>query len=121
MAIYQDGLFPSGAPILTIGVTGYRCNNFQVDEDAAVVNINDNNGEHDGAVIFRGPVTGSAELQVATTASALATHVANSVTSGLFSYAYNGTTLTYMITKAGETRPAQGVWLQPISFMQKKN
>lgn len=121
MAIYGDGNFPSGAPILTIGVTGYRCNSFSVTEEAAVVQVNDNSGEHDGAVVFRDRLSFTAEIQVPTSAATLAQSVANSTTSGLFSYTHAGTALTWMIITATEAKPSQGVWVQTLNGQAKKN
>ena len=62
---YQDGTFPSGSPTITINSVAYKANSFSVTKPANTVNITDQNGDPSGAISFKQPRNGTAEVQFA--------------------------------------------------------
>jgi len=117
MAKYQDGTAPAGSEVLTINSVEYPCNNFETSDGSNVVNHTDENGEHDGAVAFKGPTTGSAELQLAASDTVVPTTAAASATTGVFTI---GST-TYFITSVSKPKPAGGFWTVSIQFQKRAN
>lgn len=114
---YQDGPFPSGAPVLTINSVEYICNSFQPDDSANTVNVTNNEGAHSGAVSFKGPTTGSAELQLATSTTAVPTTAAAATATGTFTV----DTVVYFITAVSKPRTSGGVWVVNIQFQARVN
>lgn len=121
MAVYQDGTFPSGAPTLTINNVAYKCNSFTVEPSAATVQINDQNGEHSGALSFVGPTTGTAEIQFAASNTAEPTTAAANATTGTFVTQINGANANCFITSVSISKPAQAPWTANIGFQVKVN
>jgi hypothetical protein len=117
MAQYPDGTRPSGAGTVTINSVAYKCDNFQLDSAANTVNSTDENGQHNGAVSFKGPTTGTATLQLAADSTAVPTTAAESSTTGVFTR----DSVTYFITQVGVVKPSNGFWNVPISFQKKEN
>jgi len=117
MATYQDGAFPCGAPTLTINNVSYVCASFNGPQKTSVVaNITDGTGAHVGANSVKGPTTGTAELQLATSATVLPNTAAENAVAGVFTH--DGT--TYFITSVGKAMPAgPQIWTSSIQFQAK--
>lgn len=117
MAKYQDGTAPASSLVLAINSVNYPCSNFQTSDASNTVNHTNESGEHDGAVSFKGPVTGSADLLLAAVDTVVPTTAAASATTGVFTVA----TKNYFITSVSEAKPAGGFWTVSIQFQQKVN
>lgn len=117
MPPYVDGDYPNGAPVLEINGVEYICNNFQADDSANTANVADNLGDHSGAVSTKGPTTGSAELQLATSGTAVPTTAAESATTGVFTHQ----TVVYFITAVSKPKQAGAVWVVNIQFQKRVN
>lgn len=117
MPPYVDGAFPNGSRVLTINSVTYKCNSFTEDDSSTTENVNDENGEHAGAVSKKGPTTGSAELQLATSSTAVPTTAAESATTGTFII----DSVTRFITAVSKPRNSSGVWVVNIQFQKRVN
>lgn len=121
MAVYQDGPFPSGAPVVAINSVNYIANSFTVDKSATTVNINNQNGEHSGALSFEGPITGTAELQFAASNTAEPTTAAENATTGVFVANIGGANVNCFITSVSISKPSQSNWLATIGWQARAN
>lgn len=120
---YQDGQFPSGAPVITINSVGFIANSFTVNDTAATTNINDQNGEHAGALSFRGVISGSMELQIATDSTSFPQTAARSSTWGVTSSPVTilGVARTLFLTNVVHNKPNQGQWTAQCDWQARHN
>ena len=122
MATYQDGVFPSGSPVLTINSVTYKCNSFSVDKSSEVAQIVDENGAHSGALGFAGPVTGSAEVQFAAANTAEPTTAAANATTGVITNVnIAGANVNCFITSVGISKPQRGPWVASLGWQARVN
>jgi hypothetical protein len=122
MATYQDGSFPSGAPILVTGANNYVCNSFSVDKAAETVQILDQNGAPSGALQFEGFRTGTAELQFAGATTVEPTTAAANSTRGVFiNVNIDGANVNCFITSVGVQKPQRGPWLATCAWQARVN
>lgn len=120
-APYQDGQYPSGAPILTLGASPYKCNKISLDRSSEVVNITDPDGDHAGALQFTGPITGSAELQYANTGIPDPNIASVNAATGVFQFPINNVNTNCFITSVAIDKPQRGPWTATIAFQVKDN
>lgn len=115
---YQDGNYPSGAGLCNINGVLYKCNSFNLDKADSVVDIQDENGKHAGALSFGGKKGFTAEVQVPNAAldGVITTAEQNSNT-GTFSR----NSVNYFITGVSEPKPAQGAWVVNLTGQVKVN
>lgn len=122
MAVYQDGTFPSGSPVLQINGVSYKCNSFTVDKSAETVQITDENGEHSGALSFKGPITGSAEVQFSASNVAEPTTAAANATTGVMTNVnIAGANVNCFITSVSVSKPQRGPWVASLGWQARVN
>lgn len=122
MATYQDGTFPSGAPIITINGVTYKANSFSVDKSSEVAQIVDENGAHSGALAFAGPITGSAEVQFAASSTVEPTTAAANSTLGVMTNVnIAGANVNCFITGVAVSKPQRGPWTANLSWQARVN
>lgn len=120
-AAYQDGTYPSGAPIVTINGVTYKANKISFDKSAETVSITDPDGAHAGALSFVGPITGSIELQFAAATTAEPTTAAANSNTGVFVANIDGANTNCFITSVSLDKPQRGPWTATCAFQVKKN
>lgn len=121
-APYQDGLYPSGAPIITMaGGATFKCNKISFNKTADTVNITDPDGAHAGALQFVGPRTGTAELQFANSTVAEPNTAAANVNTGTFNVAIDGGNVTAFITSVDIEKPQRGPWTATVGLQIRQN
>jgi hypothetical protein len=121
MAVYQDGNYPSGAPVVVINNVNYVANSFTVDKSANVVQINNQNGEQVGALSMYGAKTGTAELQFAASTTAEPTTAAENSTRGVFVANVDGANVNCFITSCTVNKPANSNWTASVAFQVRRN
>ena len=123
MPLYQDGLFPSGSPVVTINGVTYKANSLTFDKSAETTNINDESGNHAGALQNEGPVTGTMELQFAASNTAIPTTAAENSTTGVCVLPIGAASanVNVFFTSVSVSRPARGPWTATVGFQVKKN
>lgn len=123
MAIYQDGSFPTGTPVIDINSITYVSNSFDFNSSTSeTVNIKDENGEHVGANSALGPGTGSAVLQLAASSTEIPTTAAENATIGVFTFSHDGANVDAFITSVTVNRAtAPNPHLVNIAFQKKMN
>ena len=121
MPAYQDGQFPSGAPILTLGAFTYKCNKLTFDRSAEVLSIPDQDGAHSGALSFEGPITGTVELQYANTATPDPNVAAVNSATGVFAIPINNVNTNCFITSVSIEKAQRAPWTATCGFQVKKN
>lgn len=115
---YQDGNYPSGANVLNINGVNHKLNSFTTDKTDVVVDVQDENGKHAGALAFGGKTTFTAEMQLANaSAENMVTTAEENATLGTF--ARDGS--TYFITGVSRPKPAQGAWVVNLTGQKKVN
>lgn len=125
---YQDGNFPLGAPVLTnaLGNT-FKCNSFSVTPTAETTNIQDEMGEHSGAIQYSGPITFQAELQYANANIPELVPASVNATIGVFVnvniVGYDGSSGPHncFITDATTAKPQRGPWTATVTGQVRKN
>lgn len=118
---YQDGTFPTGAPVITINSVAYKCNSFSVNDPARTVSITDNAGDPSGAVQFKDPRNGSAELQFAANSTAEPSTAARNSTTGIFIANINSANVNCFITSVSVNKPKDAPWTASINWQEKIN
>ncbi len=118
---YSDGTFPSGSPTLTINSVAYKCNSFSVNKSANTVNITDQSGDPSGALSFKLPRSGSAELQFAANSTVEPTTAAENSTIGVFVANINSSNVNCFITACTVNKPKDAPWTASISWQEKIN
>lgn len=118
---YSDGTFPSGAPTITINSVAYKANSFTVNKQANTVNITDQNGDPSGALSWKQPRSGSAELQFSASTVAEPTTAAENSTTGVFIVAINNTNTNCFITSCTVNKPKDAAWTASINWQEKIN
>lgn len=104
MATYSTGSYPSGAPTLNISGVSYVCNTWNgPNKTTNTAQINNGAGERVGANSVTGPATATAELQLATSSTALPNTAAENATAGVFVGPDNA---NYFITAVSPARQA---------------
>ncbi len=122
MPVYQDGLFPSGAPILVTAAGNYVANSFSVDKSAETVPIIDQNGAPSGALQFEGFKTGSAEVQFAFANTVEPTVAAANSSRGVFlNVNIDGANVNCFITSVGIQKPQRGPWVATCAWQARVN
>jgi hypothetical protein len=118
---YSDGTFPSGAGTVTINSVAYKCNNFSVNKSANTVPLTDENGDPSGALSFKLPRTGTAELQFAANSTVEPTTAAENSTIGVFVANINSSNVNCFITACTVNKPKDAAWTASISWQEKIN
>lgn len=118
---YQDGTFPSGCQTITINGVTYKCNSFPHNKPARTVNITDNVGDPSGALSFKEPYNGTAELQFAASSTAEPTTAAENSTTGTFVATINNTNVNCFITAVSINKTKDAPWTASITWQQKIN
>lgn len=122
MATYQDGVFPSGSPVLVINSVNYKCNSFTFGKSAETVQITDENGAASGALSFVGPNTGTAEVQFAASTTAEPTTAAANATTGVMTNVnIAGANVNCFITSVSVQKPQRGAWTATLGFQARIN
>ena len=121
MPVFQDGTFPTGAPILNIGLRDYKANSFSIDQSAETTQITDENGAHSGALSYEGPITGAAEVQYSSNAVPEPNVAAVNSATGNFTATIRGVSTVCFITGVSTTKPARGPWTSNLTWQAKKN
>jgi hypothetical protein len=104
--MYKNTLKPTGAGTVTINSKTYKCNSWTPKKTAAVVNVNDQNGEHSGAASFTGPETAAFDLQVASLSTVAPTTAAENAATGVITRGAD----RWFITDISAPQPSAGVW-----------
>jgi hypothetical protein len=118
---YQDGTFPSGAPTITINSITYKANSFSVTKPANTVNFTDNAGDPSGALSFKQPRIGTAELQFAASSTAEPTTAAYNSTTGVFTATVDNVTTNCFITSVTINKPKDSAWIASLNWQEKIN
>lgn len=118
---YSDGTFPSGAPTLTINSVSYKCNSFTVSRSSTINNVTDNNGDPSGSLLFKNPITGSAEVQFSASNIAEPTTAAENSTTGTFVANINSSNVNCFITSCTVNKPKDAPWTASINWQAKTN
>ena len=122
MPVYQDGNFPSGAPILNTAAANYVCNSFTVDQGADTVQIVDQNGSPSGALQFPGFVTGTAEVQYASSSTPDPNVASVNTATGVFlNVNIRGTLTNCFITSVATQKPQRGPWVATVGWQARVN
>lgn len=118
---YNPGNFGAGCPTLTINSVTYKCEtmNFPQTSDT-VQDITDTSGDYAYPFANKGPVTGSATLQMAASSTAFPNTAAQNSTVGLFTapIGSNSANVNCAITSVSMPRQSKGVWVFEINFRQ---
>lgn len=120
-APYVDGLYPSGAPIITMGAFTYRANKLSFNRTTETVNITDPDGEHAGAISFTGPITGSIEVQYAAANTPDPNVASVNAVTGVFLLSINNTNTNCFVTSVDIEKPQRGPWTATLAFQVKDN
>ena len=118
---YSDGTFPSGSPTVTINSVAYKCNSFTVNKSANTQNITDQSGDPSGALSFKQPRTGTAELQFSANSVVEPTTAAENSTIGVFIANINSANVNCFITSASISKPKDAPWTASINWQEKIN
>ncbi len=118
---YQDGTFPSGAPTITINSVAYKANTFTENKAANTVNITDNSGDPSGALSFKQPYTGTAEVQFSANNIAEPTTAAENSTTGTFVANVEGVNTNVFITAVTINKPKDAPWTASLTWQEKIN
>lgn len=121
MAVYQDGTFPSGAPVVAINSVNYVANSFTYDKPSTVVQITDQNGEPSGALAFEGFITGTAELQFSASNTPEPTTAAANATTGVFAATIENVSRNCFITSVSISKPSASNWLATVAWQARIN
>ena len=100
---------PYGSRVLTINAVAYIANNYKVDRSGSLIERQTELGAPNGAVLVAEAATGSAQLQLATTSTALPA----------IGDEFTADTVTYFLTQVGASEEARGFKTVDISFRQK--
>ena len=103
---------PYGSRVVTIGSTGYIAQSFSVSESLNVIERTDELGAPNGAVGIQQARTGSAQLQLATSATTYPGY------GDAFSSSVKGASVTFFITESSMPEEAQGFKVVDISFRE---
>lgn len=120
-AAYQDGLFPSGSPIITINSVTYKCNKISFEKPSETVNVFDQDGAPSGALFFNSHRTGSCEVQFAANSTAEPTTAAANSATGIFSANVDGANVNCIITSVSIEKPERAPWTATLAFQVKIN
>jgi len=118
---YSDGTFPSGAPTITINSVAYKANSFTVNKTANTVNVTDNVGDPSGALSFKQPRSGSAEIQFSASSTVEPTTAAENSTIGVFIANINSVNVNCFITSCSVSKPKDAPWTASINWQEKIN
>lgn len=118
---YSDGTFPSGAGTVTINSVAYKANSFTVSKTDNVVNVTDQDGAPSGALAFKQPRTGSAEVQFSASNVAEPTTAAENSTTGVFVASINNTNVNCFITGVTINKPKDAPWTASLNWQEKIN
>jgi len=118
---YQDGTFPSGAPTITINNVAYKANSFTVTKSANTVNITDQNNDPSGALSWKEPRNGSAELQFSASNVAEPTTAADNTARGSFVVSIDSANVNCFITSATVNKPKDAPWTASINWQERIN
>ena len=118
---YSDGTFPSGAPTITINSVAYIANSFTVNKSANTVNVTNGSGDPSGALSFKQPRSGSAELQFSANSVVEPTTAAENSTIGVFIANINSSNVNCFITSCTVNKPKDAPWTASINWQEKIN
>ena len=120
-APYQDGTYPSGAPIITINSVTYKCNKISFEKPSETVNVFDPDGSPGGALFFPTHKTGTAEIQFAANTTAEPTTAAAASATGIFIANIDGANTNCIITSVAIEKPQRAPWTATLGFQIKVN
>ena len=123
-APYNDGAFggyPTGAPIVTMGVWLYKANNLKINKATETVNITDQDGAHAGAVSFPGPKTGTIDLQYANVNVPDPNVAAINAVTGVFALNIDNVNVNVFVTGVDIEKPQRGPWTASCTWQAKVN
>lgn len=103
---------PYGSRVVTVASIGYIANSFTTSQPLNVIERQNELGAPNGAVGIRQPITGSASLQLASTATAIP------ASGDEFSASIAGTAITFFITDRGLPEEQAGFKTVDISFRE---
>ena len=86
MALYNPQSFPTGCPVLTINSVTYKTNSYSIARPSQKTNVTDEAGAPLGTIMQADFQTLTAELQLASTSTAVPTTAAESITTGVFTH-----------------------------------
>lgn len=118
---YSDGTFPSGAPTVTINAVALKANSFTVNKSTNTVNITDNANDPSGALSFKQPRSGTAEVQFASSTTVEPTTAAQNSTTGVFIANIDGANVNCFITAVSITKPKDAPWTASLTWQEKIN
>lgn len=119
---YQDGLFPSGSPILATVAGNYKANSFTVSRSSETVPIVDENGAASGALQFLGFTTGAFEVQMAFANTIEITTAAENASRGVFlNVNISGVNTNCFVTDVALSKPQRGPWTASGSWQARVN
>lgn len=103
---------PYGSRVVTVATIGYIANSFTTSQPLNVIERQNELGAPNGAVGIRQPITGSASLQLASTATDIPE------AGDEFSASIAGTAITFFITDRGLPEEQAGFKTVDISFRE---
>lgn len=122
MAIYQDGSFPSGSPILVTSLDQYVCNSFSVEKSAETTAIINENGAVAGHLQWQGDITGTAEVQFSSANTNEPTVASENGQKGVFlNVNIAGANRNCFITAVTIQKPQRGQWTASVQWTARVN
>lgn len=103
---------PYGTRVVTVATIGYIANSFSTSQSLNVIDRQDTLGAPNGAIGIRQPITGSASLQLASTATQIPD------AGDEFSATIDSAAVTFFITERGLPEEQAGFKTVDISFRE---
>lgn len=104
MALYNPQSFPTGCPVLTVNSVTYKTNSFSITRPTQKADVTDEGGAPLGSIQQEDFETLTAELQLATSSTAVPTTAAKASATGTFTH----DSATWAITNVTEPREKLG-------------
>lgn len=103
---------PYGSRVVTISAVGYIANSFSTSSSLQVIDRQDTLGAPNGAIGIRQPITGSANLQLASTSTGIPDP------GDEFSATIDSVAITFFVTERGLPESQNGFKMVDISFRE---
>lgn len=107
--VLSSANLPFGSEVLTIDSVTYIAENFNVTQSSVTAERQDEEGAPNGFALNVGPRSGTAQLQLATTSTAIP----------VVGHTFTRNTIVYVITEVGEQQSQSGFKVLPISFREQ--
>lgn len=107
-----SGTLPYGTRVVTVATIGYIANSFTTSQSLNVIERQDTLGAPNGAIGIRQPITGSASLQLASTATQIPD------AGDEFGSVVDGSSITFFITERSLPEEQAGFKTVDISFRE---